>query len=317
MKLFEEFKLYETVWDEPLTEAKSDYDKLFNFAPGGAPRLFLNLRHSLKSPENDLYYWIKNKTPEEFENFVYQLEDDRRLRAAETGAALVVENDNWKVYSITTYEASEKYGRDTRWCVAGNNGSGTKYWYAYVETRGAKLYYFITKQNYDPRGDTSKYALAYYDGYYELYDQQDKPVASIPNAPKIPELSEDFSKPIPFDNFIYRGGRIGDSKVFRKYLTKVIIQEGITEITSSGFMSCENLKECTIPDSVISIDNSAFYNCPNLVIKCNKNSYAEQFAKEHNIPIQFEESFIATRNKKFKEAYSIIDDFKTYEHLWD
>lgn len=295
MNLHEEFKEYETMWDKPLTEAKSDFDKLFNFAPGGAARLFLKLRHNLKAPENDIYYWIKKKTPEEFEDFVFQAEEARQLKAAEMGAKLVAENDYWKVYNITTYEASEKYGRDTKWCVTGNNGRGINYWHEYVEVKGAKLYYFITKQDYNPRSNSSKYAVAYYNGYYEIWDQQDKPVTCILNAPKIPGLPEDFTEPIPFDNFIYHGGHIGYSKVYRKYLTKVIIPDGITEIPYHGFTSCENLKECFIPNSVISIADDAFYNCPNLVIKCKKNSYAEQFAKDHNIPVRIEESFTTKR----------------------
>ena len=39
------------------------------------------------------------------------------------------------------------------------------------------------------------------------------------------------------------------------------------------FARVKILKATSIPDN-------AFYNCPQLIIKCNKNSYAEQFAKE-------------------------------------
>jgi hypothetical protein len=33
---------------------------------------------------------------------------------SENGAELIDETDLWKVYHITTYEAAQKYGRDTK-----------------------------------------------------------------------------------------------------------------------------------------------------------------------------------------------------------
>jgi hypothetical protein len=63
MRLFEEFKLYETMWDN-LNEAKADTERLVTFAGQELADRFQAIKNKLKSPENDLYYWIKNKTPE-------------------------------------------------------------------------------------------------------------------------------------------------------------------------------------------------------------------------------------------------------------
>lgn len=274
-------KIYEKLSD--LYESKADIEKLRKFSPGSSSTFFLKLRKDLKPPENDIYYWIKNKTPEEFSDFVFGLVKAREEKAANEGAKLVAENDYWSVYNITSIEASKKYGRDTRWCVAGNNGSAS-YFDIYTDTYGASLYFFITKGTYDARGTDSKYAISYYNqGFYEIWDQQDKPVTHIPNAPRIPGITEDFTIPIPFDAFLYKGGSIGNSKVYRKYLTKVVVQEGISELPYRAFISCENLEECFIPDSVVSIADNAFYNCPKLTIICSKGSYAEQFARDNNI----------------------------------
>ena len=50
------------------------------------------------------------------------------------------------------------------------------------------------------------------------------------------------------------------------------------------------LTSITIPDSVTSIDGSAFSNCTNLTIYCYQGSYAEKYAKSNNIPYKYLEA---------------------------
>lgn len=191
MKLYEEFKLWETLWDTQLIEAKADTEKLIAFAGQELADKFLSLRSKLKSPENDLYYWIKKKTPADLERRIIDLEQttsraQQRKKISE-GATLVAENDYWKVYHITTFEASKYYGRDTKWCITGINDYGTKYWDEYTQ-KGIKFWFFIAKENYDPRGFDSKFALSVIDNRYEVYNQQDQKV-SLYAIPNIEDLS--------------------------------------------------------------------------------------------------------------------------------
>ena len=179
MKLHEEFKLFETMWDI-LTESKADIQKLIDFAGEDLTNKFLSIRNKLKAPESDLYYWIKNSTPEEFETFLLNIEQKKsntqvKKEVAGQGAKLVCSTTHWDVYNITTYEAAQAYGRDTKWCITGINNWGDAHWQDYKYNKGVDFYFLITKNNYDPRALDSKFAIAIYpDGEtYEAFNQKD------------------------------------------------------------------------------------------------------------------------------------------------
>jgi len=83
-------------------------------------------------------------------------------------------------------------------------------------------------------------------------------------------------------------------------LNHVSIPKGVKSIESATFLNCINLSDIAIPASVISIcdikDNSAGYGAfydkhsshnPNLTFRCPRGSYAEEYAKEHNINITY------------------------------
>ena len=70
-------------------------------------------------------------------------------------------------------------------------------------------------------------------------------------------------------------------------LESVIIPDSVTSIDWYAFMNCISLESVIIPDSVTSIDEFAFWGCENLTIVCNKGSYAEEFAAEKGIPVEY------------------------------
>lgn len=180
MFLNEEFlKLWEQLSE--LNEAKADTQKLIDFVGGDLANRFLAIKSRLKAPENDLYYWIKNKTPEEFEAAIIEIENTKsstqKRKEAVEGGILVNETPHWKIYHITTFEASQYYGRDTKWCITGVNNYGDKYWRQYTN-KGITFYFLIAKDNYNPRGNDSKIALALYPNkkHVEVFNQQDYPI---------------------------------------------------------------------------------------------------------------------------------------------
>lgn len=63
-----------------------------------------------------------------------------------------------------------------------------------------------------------------------------------------------------------------------------VLPESCKEIGAGAFMDCTHLRFIEIPESVTSIDGSAFYGCADdLIIVTSSGSEAERFAYEHNI----------------------------------
>ena len=56
-------------------------------------------------------------------------------------------------------------------------------------------------------------------------------------------------------------------------------------IEAKAFFDCENLERVYIPDTTNDIADDAFDGCNSLVIYTPKGSYAEKFARKHNIPV--------------------------------
>ena len=65
---------------------------------------------------------------------------------------------------------------------------------------------------------------------------------------------------------------------------QLVIPDSVTSISGSAFSFRTSLISITIPNSVTSISSFAFYGCVNLTIHAPAGSYAEQYAKENNIP---------------------------------
>ncbi|MDO4369070.1 MAG: Mur ligase family protein [bacterium] len=71
-----------------------------------------------------------------------------------------------------------------------------------------------------------------------------------------------------------------------KNLTEVKLPSSLIFIGRLAFARCTNLKKVYIPSFVSEIKDDAFKNCEDLVIYCDKGSYAYNFAKEKNIKVK-------------------------------
>ena len=67
-------------------------------------------------------------------------------------------------------------------------------------------------------------------------------------------------------------------------MSSITIPDSVTSIGERAFWSCDRLTSITIPSSVTSIGEYALCGCEKLTIHAPAGSYAEQYAKENNIP---------------------------------
>lgn len=74
-----------------------------------------------------------------------------------------------------------------------------------------------------------------------------------------------------------------------KNITSVVIPNSVTSIGDYAFYNCSSLESITIPDSVICIGYKTFDGCKNLVVYCNKDSYAENYCVANGIKYEVTE----------------------------
>ncbi len=79
----------------------------------------------------------------------------------------------------------------------------------------------------------------------------------------------------------------GNKNAYQKKMYKnkcIVIQKGIRQIADNAFCGCVYLTDVVIPASVTDIADTAFKDCHKMTIHASAGSYAEQYAKENNIP---------------------------------
>ena len=135
----------------------------------------LKQRQILKGSEGDISPWVK-KPFSEFQKFVQekqaQFQQKNLQKQTASAADKVFENEKCIVVVPHTYEASCKYGANTKWCTASNKTDS--HWQQYTKNN-IKFYYIIPKDN------SGKFAVAVYphqpeetDVTSETYNAQDR-----------------------------------------------------------------------------------------------------------------------------------------------
>lgn len=69
-------------------------------------------------------------------------------------------------------------------------------------------------------------------------------------------------------------------------MTSIKLPSGVTSIGDYAFLDCNNLTRIELPSGLLNIGDEAFSECDNLTIYGKSGSYAENYAKEHNIPFK-------------------------------
>ena len=280
-----------------LDEAKEDNQKLIDFVGDEYANIFFALKKQgrLKSPQNDIYYWLKKK-PQELRDFLMNMHltrsNSEQRKLDKSGADLVYNKDGWKIYKINTYDAAKYYGKGTKWCISGNypgqESKGEAYFNDY-KNLGVKDYYFIINP------ENHKWCYLYANANFPesvLWDEKDNGVSdiydgTIPNFPKeaievLPGIevhmntTGDVADLIRFakenngwlrvtndiKNKLERLSDEGTNEI-KKYVTKVEIL-GEADIISTNLFKNFNLERVQIDDGIIAIEHSAFRDCHSL-----------------------------------------------------
>jgi hypothetical protein len=212
-----------------LNESKKDFENFEQLFGDEFLEDFLKFKHRLQSPKNDIYYWIKlYKDKGKVEayrelnlelNHIINTKTKKDINnKAREGAKLIYEDDMWKVYHITSYEAAVKYGANTKWCISGNNSgdlNGLSYWNNYQKS-GSKFYFYICKDKdwkysllYRNENDWTLYNDADYIEVganidYTREDSWNPYDSSKPNFPFIkglPDINAEYDKIIEMEDY--------------------------------------------------------------------------------------------------------------------
>lgn len=250
-----------------LIESKADQQKLIDHVGEDTAKLFFSMKDRLKSPENDIYYWLKRR-PEDLLFRLWDVKNNKsrkeRDEEASKGAELVYNQDGWKVYHITTYPASVKYGKGTKWCIAGskvwsNGEKGEEYFNQYTSD-GVEFYFYIKD------GD-EKYALADSPTWgYQVFNAEDDDITDsdlsfLPKVDGLPNFSYDDL--LDEDGYFHYVGENIPAAIYET-VTKVRVDPSVGFIPNHAFAGCTDLKEVEIPEGVQAIYSNAFYMCSSL-----------------------------------------------------
>jgi len=90
----------------------------------------------------------------------------------------VHENDDWRVYHITSYEASVLYGKGTKWCISGADANGEKYFNDHASRLA--IYFAIPKP---PNPEELKTAVVVdANGNLQIFNAADDEIDELPEG---------------------------------------------------------------------------------------------------------------------------------------
>lgn len=166
-----------------------------------------------------------------------------------------------------------------------------------------KIESIITNDNAELTAATWHYAIE--DNLIYSYNEADL-TATVSRCAE-PAINVTIPESVTKDEKSYKITGIESSAFFRcTELKSLVIGDNVISIGSAAFSGCTGLETVTIGKNVTSIGNMAFYNCTglesiiipksvtsfgknvfrysNAICYCYKNSYAESYLKENNVP---------------------------------
>ena len=297
---------------EWLNESKEDNQKLLDHVGEETAQKFFKLKPRIKSPQNDLYYWLK-KEPVELQDFLNDLESTKSKtqieREAKQGAKLLYNKNGWKIYRIDTYEAATYYGKNTKWCISGNypgsEGEGQEYFDDY-KNNGVIDYYFIISP------DNHKWCYLHTEDGFEdsvLWNEVDDGFTDIRDD-EIPDFPADAMEVMPgfkehFKVMTTSEQRLRSTVIrthvldyteetrdilknystvnkptwLTDYVDKLIIHKDCKTVRNEEFLYMDHVQEIIIEDGITEIGVASFALCIRLTKVYIPNTIKTIFSK--------------------------------------
>ena len=192
----------------------------------------LKARSLLKGAEADISPWIK-KPFKDFSNFVDSksevLKKKDVSKQTEKDVVRIFENEFVVIVSPNTFEASKKYGANTKWCISGNVKD---HWDEYIK-KGIKFYFILPKKN------KKKLAVSVWPGGQSkhVFDVKDETVSEEEYEP----LLKAYKIPSNIIKVIHSNKT--DWNVWLKNIGGVKNEDGTVDVNGDVILQGRNLTE--------------------------------------------------------------------------
>ena len=91
---------------------------------------------------------------------------------------------------------------------------------------------------------------------------------------------------------------IEDEAFLGTVASRIMITPGVESIGAGAFANSTSLRFISVPDSVVSIADSAFADDPNLCVICSENSVAKEYAVSHGIEYTTVSNYLNTHKSE-------------------
>lgn len=295
-----------------ILESKADEQRLIDFVGEETAQKFFKLKPRIKSPQNDLYYWLKRE-PVELQDFLNDLESTKSKtqieREAKQGAKLLYNKNGWKIYRIDTYEAATYYGKNTKWCISGNypgsEGQGQEYFDDYKNNGVIDYYFIISPDNhkwcYLHTEDGFKDSVLWNevdDGFTDIRDDEipDFPADAMEVMPGFKEhfkvmttseqrLRSDVIRTHVLDyteetrDILKNYSTVNKPTWLTDYVDKLIIHKDCETVRNEEFLYMDHVQEIIIEDGITEIGVASFALCIRLTKVYIPNTIKTIFSK--------------------------------------
>ena len=229
----------------------------------------LKNKQQLKGQEADISPWLKRPF-EQFKSFINQKQTVSKqkedVKFSTKDATKVFENDTVLVLIPNTWEASKKYGANTKWCTASKETD--EHFEEYTKEENIALYYIL------PKNGLSKVAVSVYpDGKTEVFNELDKQISLGPILKQYNIPKEIFKNEFSWNNWlkkykheIHKDGSVsvfGDVNLESKKLVRIPLNfKTVTGDFLCSFNELTSLEGC--PSTVGGNFNCHFNRLKNL-----------------------------------------------------